>query len=325
MSATQRTILPALIAAGLAFAAPAFAQSEAKFPTKPVRLVVGFSPGSATDFTARVFGAKLSDLWGQPVVIENRSGAGSTLANAVVAQATPDGHTLLVVSASFAITAVLQGKNLPYDALKDFRAVSQFGSTTGALVVAPSLGVKSVKELISLAKERKILFGSAGAGSGLHMSTERFNMAAGIKTVHVGFKGQPEMIIEIVTGRVQYGFPSLGTSMAFIKDGRLIALAVNTPKRTPLVPDVPAIVEIIPGFERDAAHALMAPARTPTPIVRQISRDIARVAEMPDVKERMHNISFDIAPSTPEEYDKAVRRQIEVFNQVAKAAGLIAK
>ena len=325
MSATQRTIQPALIAAGLAFAAPAFAQSEAKFPTKPVRLVVGFSPGSATDFTARVFGAKLSDLWGQPVVIENRAGAGSTLANAVVAQATPDGHTLLVVSASFAITAVLQGKNLPYDALKDFRAVSQFGSTTGALVVAPSLGVKSVKELISLAKERKILFGSAGAGSGLHMSTERFNMAAGIKTVHVGFKGQPEMIIEIVTGRVQYGFPSLGTSMAFIKDGRLIALAVNTPKRSPLVPDVPAIVEIIPGFERDAAHALMAPARTPTPVVRQISRDIARVAEMPDVKERMHNISFDIAPSTPEEYDKAVRRQIEVFNQVARAAGLIAK
>ena len=325
MFATQKTILLTLIAAALTFAAPAFAQNETKFPSKPVRLVVGFSPGSATDFTARVFGAKLSELWGQPVVIENRSGAGSTLANAVVAQATPDGHTLLVVSASFAITAVLQGKNLPYDALRDFRGVSQFGSTTGALVVAPSLGVKSVKELIALAKERKILFGSAGAGSGLHMSTERFNMAAGIKTVHVGFKGQPEMIIEIVTGRVHYGFPSLGTSMAFIKDGRLIALAVNTPKRSPLVPDVPAMVEIIPSFERDAAHALMAPTRTPTPIVHQISRDIARVAEMPDVKERMHNISFDIAPSTPEEYDKAVRRQIEVFNQVAKAAGLIAK
>ena len=325
MSAAQRTILLTLIAAGLAFAASALAQNETKFPTKPVRLVVGFSPGSATDFTARVFGAKLSELWGQPVVIENRSGAGSTLANAVVAQATPDGHTLLVVSASFAITAVLQGKNLPYDALRDFRGVSQFGSTTGALVVAPSLGVKSVKDLIALAKERKILFGSAGAGSGLHMSTERFNMAAGIRTVHVGFKGQPEMIIEIVTGRVHYGFPSLGTSMAFIKDGRLTALAVNTPKRSPLVPDVPAMVEIIPGFERDAAHALMAPARTPTPIVRQIGRDIARVAEMPDVKERMHNISFDIAPSTPEEYDKAVRRQIEVFTQVAKAAGLIAK
>ena len=142
-----------VLAVGLVTAAPVFAQTGDKFPTKPVRLIVGFSPGSATDFTARVFGQKLSDLWGQPVVIENRSGAGSTLANAMVAQATPDGHTLLVVSTSFAITAVLQGKNLPYDAIRDFRGVSQCGSTTGALVVPPSLGVKSVNELIALAKE----------------------------------------------------------------------------------------------------------------------------------------------------------------------------
>lgn len=322
---SQRTPVIGLIAAGLIAAAPAFAQNAATFPTKPVRFVVGFSPGSATDFTARIFGAKLADMWGQSVVIENRSGAGSTLANAMVAQATPDGHTLLVVSTSFAITAVLQGKNLPYDALRDFRAVSQFGSTTGALVVAPSLGVKSVKDLIALAKEKKLLFGSAGAGSGLHMSTERFNMAAGIKTTHVGFKGQPEMNVEIVTGRVQYGFPSLGTSMAFIKDGRLIALAVNTPKRSPHLPDVPALIEILPNFERDSAHALMAPAKTPTAIVQKISKDIARVAEMPDVKARMHTISFDLAPTTPEEYDKAVRKQIQVFGEVAKAAGLLAK
>jgi tripartite-type tricarboxylate transporter receptor subunit TctC len=317
-------MIAAVVAVSFAAAAPAFAQTQ-KFPTKPVRFVVGFSPGSATDFTARMFGAKLSELWGQPVVIENRSGAGSTLANAVVAQATPDGYTLLVVSTSFAITAVLQGKSLPYDALRDFRAVSQFGSTTGALVVPPSLGVKSVKELIALGKERTLLFGSAGAGSGLHMSTERFNVAAGIKATHVGFKGQPEMNLQIVTGRVHYGFPSIGTSMTFLKDGRLLALAVNTPRRSPQFPDVPAMIEILPNFERDAAHALMAPAKTPTWIVRQISRDIARVAENPELKERMAAISFDVAPSTPEEYDKAVRRQLEVFGEVAKAAGLIAK
>ena len=316
--------LLAVLLAGLV-SAPTFAQTAEKFPTKPVRLIVGFSPGSATDFTARVFGQKLSDLWGQPVVIENRSGAGSTLANAMVAQATPDGHTLLVVSTSFAITAVLQGKNLPYDAVRDLRAVSQFGSTTGALVVPPSLGVKTLKDFIALAKEKKLLFGSAGAGSGLHMSTERFNLAAGIKATHVGFKGQPEMNVEIVTGRVHYGFPSVGTSMLFIKDGRLLPLAVNTPKRSPHLPDVPAMIEVLPNFERDAAHALMAPAKTPTPIVQKISKDVARVAQMPDVKERMHAISFDIATTTPEEYDKSVRKQIEVFGQVAKAAGLIAK
>ena len=315
----------AIVATAGLIVAPGFAAQADTFPTKPVRFVVGFSPGSATDFTARTFGEKLSEMWKQPVVIENRSGAGSTLASASVAQATPDGHTLLVVSTSFAITAVLQGKNLPYDAIRDFRAVSQFGSTTGVMVVAPSLGVKSVKDLIALAKEKKLLFGSAGAGSGLHMSTERFNMAAGIRATHVGFKGQPEMNVEIVTGRVHYGFPSLGTSMGFLKDGRLLPLAVNTPKRSPHLPDVPAMVEILPNFERDAAHALLAPAKTPTPIVQKISRDIAKVAEMPDVKARMHTISFDLAPSTPEEYDKAVRKQIEVFTQVAKSAGLIAK
>jgi tripartite-type tricarboxylate transporter receptor subunit TctC len=244
----------------------------------------------------------------------------------MVAQATPDGHTLMMVSASFAITAVLQ-QNLPYNALRDFRAVTQIGSTTGALTVAPSLGVKSVKELIALVRERpgKILYASTGAGSGIHMSTERFNMVAGVRPVHVAFKGQPEMLVEIVTGRVHFGFPGLGSAMPFLKDGRLVALAVNTPKRSPQLPDVPALVEIIPGFERDAAHALVAPARTPRPIVHQIARDVARVLDMPDVKERMYAISFDPAPTSPEEYDRIIRNQMDIFTKVAKAAGLLPK
>jgi tripartite-type tricarboxylate transporter receptor subunit TctC len=325
MRALHKTV-SGVMAAAFAVAAPGFAQNAEKFPIKPVRIVVGFSAGSATDITARIIGPKLAELWSQPVVIENRSGAGSTLANAMVAQATPDGHTLLMISTSFAITATLQ-KNLPYDARKDFRGVTQIGSSTGALMVAPSLGVKSVKELIALAKERpgKILYASTGAGSGIHMSTERFNMVAGIRPVHVAFKGQPEMIIELVTGRVHFGFPGLGPAMPFVKDGRLLALAVNTPKRSPQLPDVPAMVEIIPQFERDASHALMAPGRTPTPIVRQISRDVARVLELPDVKERMYSISFDPAPTTPEEYDKIIRQQLEMFGRVAKEIGMIPK
>ena len=321
MSGTHRALFLAVIAAGFAAAGPA--QGAEKFPNKPVRILVGFSPGSATDITARIVGQKLSELWGQPVVIENRSGAGGTLAWAMLAQATPDGHTLTVVSTAFAITAVLQGKNLPYDALKDLRGVAQIGTPTGVLSVAPSLGVKSMTELIALAKERKVLYGSTGAGSGIHMSTERFNMVAGIRPVHVAFKGQPEMIVEVVTGRVNFAVPSLGPAMPFIKDGRLIPLAVNTPKRSPQLPDVPAIVEILPDFERDAAHALMAPGRTPTAIVRQISSDVARVLEMRDVKERMYAMSFDIAHTTPEEYDQIVRKQIEIFTRVAKAIGLI--
>ena len=326
MSFARRLIAAGAAVSALVCAGSVFAQNALPFPTRPVRIVVGFSPGSATDITARLLAPKLSEIWKQPVVIENRSGAGSTLASAMVAQASPDGHTLMVVSTSFAITAVIQ-KDLPYNALKDFRGVAQVGSTTGALMVAPSLGVKSVKELIALAKEQpgKIRYASAGAGSGIHMSTERFNMVAGIKPVHVAFKGQPEMIIEMVTGRVHFGFPGLGSAMPFIKDGRLLALAVNTPKRSPQLPDVPAMVEILPDYDRDAAHALMAPSRTPDSVVHKISRDVARVVDMPDVKERMYAISFDPAPSTPEEYDRIVRKQLEIFTSIAKTAGLIPK
>jgi tripartite-type tricarboxylate transporter receptor subunit TctC len=327
MGAWQRATVAGVISAAFAAAAPGYAQTAQKFPTKPVRIVVGFSAGSATDMSARLIGPKLSEMWGQPVVIENRPGAGSTLASAMVAQATPDGHTLTMVSASFAITAVLQQKNLPYDAVRDFRGVTQIGSTSGALTVAPSLGVKTVQELIALAKERpgKIVFASTGGGSGIHLTTERFNLVAGIKVVHVAFKGQPEMIVEIVSGRVHYGMPGLGPAMPFLKDGRLLLLAVNTPQRSPLFPDVPALVEVLPGFERYASHALMAPGRTPRPILNQISKDVARVLELPDVKQRMDNIGFTPAPTTPDEYDKIVRSQIRMFTEISKAVGLIPK
>jgi tripartite-type tricarboxylate transporter receptor subunit TctC len=316
-----RTLTLALLAIA---SLPALAQQ--KFPTKPVRFVIGFSPDSATDITGRVLAPKLSDTWGQPVLIENRSGAGGTIASAIVAKATPDGHTLLLTSSSFAITAVLE-KNLPYDPLRDLRGVAQVGTTTGILAVAPSLGVKSAGELIALAKAKPgtILFGSAGTGSGIHFTTERFNMVAGIKVVHVPYKGQPEMILDIVTGRIQYGIPGLGSSLTFIKDGRLLPLAVATAKRSPLLPNVPTLAEVLPGFERDAAHGVLAPARTPRPIVQQISRDIARVLDMPDVKERMQSIAFEIAPTSPEEYDRILHSQIELFTNIAKAVGLIGK
>jgi len=293
------------------------------WPTRPVRLIVGFSAGSATDISARLLAPKLADMWGQPVVIENRTGAGSSIASTMAAQATPDGYTILVISASFAINAVLRS-NAGYDPLRDFASVTQIGYSTGALVVNPSLGVKSVKELIALANERpgKILFGSAGAGSGIHLTAERFRMSAGIKTTHVAFKGQPEMLIEILAGRVHYGFPGLGPAFGMIKDGRLLALAVVTPKRSPLLPDVPSMYELLPTFRRDASHALMVPAKTPRPIVNKISRDVGRVLDMPDVKKQMEAIDFIPAPTTPEEYDKILRGMLVTFDEVARAAGL---
>ena len=307
----------------LAYAQTTSTGSGQAWPTRPVRLIVGFSPGSATDISARLLAPKLAELWGQPVVIENRSGAGSSIASAMAAQATPDGYTLLVISASFAINAVLRS-NTGYDPLRDFTSVTQIGYSTGALVISPSFGIKSVKELIAAANERpgKILYGSAGAGSGIHMSTERFRMSAGIKITHVAFKGQPEMLIENLAGRVHLGMPGLGTSLGMIRDGRLLALAVVTPKRSPLLPDVPAMVEILPSFRRDASHALMAPAKTPRYIVNKISKDATRVLDMPDVKKQMEAIDFIPAPTPPEEFDKILRAMLVTFDEVARAAGL---
>jgi tripartite-type tricarboxylate transporter receptor subunit TctC len=323
MRASRPTIVASLTAALLVLAAPVSAQSRQKFPTKPVRIIVGFSPGSATDITARNIAPKLSELWGQSVIVENRSGGGSTVASAMVARATPDGHTLLVVSSAFAITAVLQ-KGLPYDSVRDFRGVTQIGTATSAICVAPQLGVRSVKELIALANEQpgKLFFGSAGTGSGIHMTTARFNLLAGINVVHIPFRGQPEMLVDLIAGRIHYAIPGLGPAMPFFKEGRLVPLAVVNPKRSPLLPNVPALVEILPGYERDAAHALIAPSRTPDAVVKQISADVARVLDMPDVKERFQAIGFELLPTTPEEYDRIVRKQMEIFAKVAKAAGM---
>lgn len=312
----------AMIAASMASTADA-ADAPRRYPERPVRFVVGFSPGSATDITARMVGPRLSEMWGQPVVIDNRSGAGGSIAAAAVAKAAPDGYTLALISASFAIGAVLH-KELSYDPIKDFVGVTQIGTTSGVLAVAPGLPVKSVKDLIALAKERpgKLIYGSAGAGSGIHMTAERFKMAAGINAVHVGFKGQPEMLLEIMAGRIGYGFPGLGPSLGMIRDGRIRALAVITKNRSPLLPDLPVLAELVPGFDRDATHGLLAPAGTPRAIREKIAKDVARVLELPEVKQQMTAMAFEPGPTTPEEYEKQIRGMIEMFGKIAVNAGL---
>jgi tripartite-type tricarboxylate transporter receptor subunit TctC len=313
-----------LLACLLGAAELAHSQPQAQaWPTRPVRIIVGFSPGSATDISARMIQPGLSELWGQPIIIENRSGAGSSLANAVAAKAAPDGYTLLMVSTSFTINAVLQAK-AAYDPIRDFSGVTQIGFSTGVVVVTPSLGVRTLKDLVATANARpgKVLYGSAGAGSGIHMSTVRFNMAANIKTTHVAFKGQPEMLVEIIAGRVHYGLPGLGPALGLIQDGRVIPLAVVTPKRSPLLPDVPAVIEILPKFERDAAHGLLVPAGTPRRIIEKISRDVATVLDMPAVKKQMETMNFVPGPTTPAEYDKIIRNQLKIFEAVARQAGL---
>ena len=314
------TSLVCLAGASLVAQTQAAAQ---EWPVRPVRIVVGFSPGSSTDFTARTVGAKLADLWKQPVVYENRSGAGGAIGYAMVAKATPDGHTLAVVSSALVANAVLSAKAI-YDPLKDFAAVAQVGYPTSVVATSASLNIKTLKDLITAAKAggRKFFYGTTGAGSGTHMGTVRFNMAAGIAPQHVAFKGQPELLIEIVTGRVHFGIPGLGPSMAMIKDGKLVPLAVVTPTRSPQLPDVPTVLEILPNFERDATHGLVAPAATPRPVLEKISRDLARVLEMPEVRRQFEAISFTVAHVAPGEYQKLMARLVANYERVAREAGL---
>jgi tripartite-type tricarboxylate transporter receptor subunit TctC len=288
-----------------------------------VRVVVPNPAGSQGDMLARMIGQKLSERWGQPVVVDNRTGGVGTVAGSTVVKATPDGHTLLQ-TAGFPISAVLQ-TNLPYDPLKDFAGVSQIGIGTQVLVVSPALGARSVKEFIAFAKDRpgKIIYGSSAVGTGSHLNGIRFALAAGIKVVTVAFKGGPEATIELMAGRTHLSSVTLFSALPHVNDAKLVALAVATPQRSPLLPDVPALAETMPDFKRpENTTGMLAPAGTPRPVLAQISKDIAHVLELPDVKERLQGMGYVAAPTTPEEFDNILRGQIETLSKVVKDAGL---
>ena len=322
MRALQKVTFATIIAAGLAAAAgPAPAQE--KYPTRPIRFIVPFSAGGTSDFLARMISVKMSDNWGQSVVIENRTGAGGTIGTHLVAKSTGDGYTLLLTSAAFVITAAMQ-PSLTYDPLKDLVGVAQIGFSTQALIVSPALGVKSAKEFIAYAQARpgKILYASAGAGSNTHMLGELFRYAAGLKVVHVGFKGASDAVIEVAAERVHYAVVGLATAMGLIKDGKLLVLGVTTPKRVPVLPDVPALSEVLPGWEREGSHALLAPAGTPRAVRAKISQEIARILNLPDVVEKLEAVGFQLAPTTPDEHDRILRTQIEILSKVVRLAGM---
>ena len=315
------TFIAFTIAAGSAGLTTVHAQQ--KFPTKPLRLVVAFTPGGTTDILARMVAPGMSETFGQPIVIENRPGAGGILAATLVAKAQPDGYTILATSAAVAISAALNS-NANYNPVKDFAGVAELGYSTTVLVVTPSLGVKTVKELVALAnsKPMNLLFGSVGAGSSTHLSAERFRLAAGFKAQHIGFKGQSEFLSEIIAGRIHFGSSGLIVSLPFIKEGKLVALAVATQQRSPALPDVPAAPEVVPGWGRDGSQAWLAPAGTPLPIRRQISKELGRILIQPEIKERLQNMGFNVAPTSPEEHEKNLRADVKEFTRLVAEVGL---
>jgi tripartite-type tricarboxylate transporter receptor subunit TctC len=299
---------------------PALAQP--KFPTKPIRIVVAFTAGGTPHALARIIGQKMSENWGQPVIIENRPGASGAIAANLVAHATPDGYTLLATSATIAIQVALQ-ITLPYDTLKDFAGVANIGYSTDALVVASALGIKTTRELIAYGRAQpgKILFGSSGTGTSVHLAGEKFSSEAGIKAVHVPFKGLPEMLIDVAAGRIHFGVAVLGASRPLIREGKLTLLAVG-PDRSPLYPDVPTIAEVLPGYTREGSQALYAPAATPRAVLLLLSREVGRILELKDVRDRLQDMGFYIAHRLPDETDRLLRVDIQSFTRQVRALGL---
>jgi len=310
--------------AALALFSTVCAAQPQHFPNKPIRMIVGFTPGSEIDVVARLLNQEISENWGQRVVVDNRTGAGGTVGGAIAASAAQDGYTLFFNSVSHTASQALYSK-LPYDTLRDFAGVSQATSAPNVLVVAPTQGIKSVKELLALARQKsgQINFGSAGVGSGTHITGEMFRLAEQLNVSHVPYKGVPELLADTVTGRIHYSFSPIGNTLPFVKDRRLIALAVTTTVRSPSLPEVPTVAEsAIPGFEWDQWYGLFAPAKTPRAIVNQLSKEMARVLALPDIRERLAFRGSVPKPSTPEQFDNFVRVEVEKVTKAIRAGGI---
>ena len=297
------------------------------FPDKPVRVIVAFTPGGVTDIIARTLAAKLAELWKQPVVVENRAGAGGSLAAVAVARASADGYTLLVHSSGYAVNAALNPA-LPYDPQRELVAVAPLASQAMVLVVNPAAGPKSVPELIAAAKAEPgaLAYGSAGIGSGAHFSAEQFRIAAGIEVLHVPYKGGAEAINDTAAGRLAFTFNTITLALPYIRDGRLLALGVTSLQRSDLLPHVPTIAEgALPGFEFTFWNGLWAPAGTPAPLAEQIARDLGRAVTASDVRERFARLGAEPMTMTPPEFARFVQREIDNAERIARISGIKAQ
>ena len=308
-----------LVAATLAAAGVAGA---AEFPTKPVRLVIGFAPGGGTDTTARALSTKLTTSFGQQVIVDNRPGHSGTIAADIVSQATPDGHTVLLGTIALVINPSLSEK-MPFDTLKDLAPVTRAVDSTNILIVHPSVPAKSVKELIALAKAKPLNGGSSGIGGTGHLAVELFNLQAGTKITHVPYKGGGPAMLDLLAGNIQLIFATAASSIGHIKAGKARPLAVTTAKRSSLVPELPTVAEAgVPGFEANNWNGFFVPAKTPRPIINRLNKELAAALSLPDIKEFLFKQGLDAAPGTPEAFGAYMKAEMDKWAKVIKASGV---
>jgi tripartite-type tricarboxylate transporter receptor subunit TctC len=312
----------ATMAAALACAATvALAQG---YPDKPIRFVVGFTPGGPSDILARALGQKLGERWSQQVVIENRPGAGGNVAAEAVAKSAPDGYTWLLGNNSILATNQSLYRSLGYDPMKDFAPVTLVAVQPNILVVNPQLPVKSVKELIQYARSHpgKLNYASSGAGAAAHLAGELFKTMAGVDLVHVPYKGAQPALTDVIAGEVQVMFATSASVIPFIKAGKLRALAVTTARRSASVPELPTVSEAgVPGFEATTWHGVVVPAATPAPLVERLSRDIVSALAQADLRERLAALGAEVRAGTPREFADYIATEIPKWSKVVRESG----
>lgn len=318
----NQLILASLLAAALPAAA---AQSSAPhYPTKPIRIVVPQSAGGSTDLTARLVAQKLSDALGQSVVVDNRPGAGSIIGTDIVAKAPADGYTLLVVASSITLNPSLH-KKLPFDPVRDLAPVTQLSAFPNMLVVHPAVPVKSVQDLIALAKSRpgQINYGSSGTGTGTHLSAELFKYMTGVDMVHVPYKGGGPAVIALLGGQVQLNFATIPSVLLHVRAGKLRAVAVTTIRRSPAAPEVPTIAESgVPGYDHGPWNGMLAPAKTPKAIIARLNAEVARIVHMPEAAAVLVHEGAEPVGNTPEEFAAIIKTETVKWAKVIRAAGI---
>jgi tripartite-type tricarboxylate transporter receptor subunit TctC len=313
-----------LLAVGAAALLPAAAWAQGAYPNKPIRVIVPFAAGSTTDIIARAISDKMAASLGQQLLVDNRAGASGTIGQQAVANAAPDGYTIMIHSSSHTVSPSTFAK-LPFDTLADFAGVTPISSTPNVLVMSPSKGIKTLQELLAAARAKpgSMNFASAGQGSATHLNAEKFKMAAGIQATNIPFKGSAEAVTEVIAGRVDYYFSPIAPVIGQIQSGQLLALAVGSPQRAGLLPNVPTTAEAgVPGSEFNFWIGMMAPAKTPREIVDRLQAEVVKALASPEVKERFAKLGADAWTLSPQQFDAYIKAEIESNAKLVKAAGL---
>jgi tripartite-type tricarboxylate transporter receptor subunit TctC len=323
MTFLRKILAVAAASAALAAGAPALAQAD--YPAKPIHIVVPFSAGGIVDTIARVIGERLSTKYGQPVIVENKAGAGGAIGTEFVSKAPADGYTLLLVSPGHAVAPSLQ-KGVTWNPVRDFRAIEGVGVVPNVFVVHPSVPARTMGELVELARKSPtpLTYATAGIGTSNHLSGELLAQMAGVKLTQVPYKGQPDAMSDLLSGRVTMMPLTTALALPHIKSGKLRALAVTTARRSASLPDVPTVAEAakLPDYEVATWFGLVAPVKTPDAVVRKLSADVAEILKMPEVKTKFDTLGLELAPQSPAEFDAFIGREFTKWSKVIKQAGI---